>query len=86
MTFCQPLQHICYAIKITDMIILIFQSFYVFEGIFFIYWDKRTFCEQDFSHVDTKILVNLHNTIFVFLEIEVFGGVWDFFHTYKAEV
>lgn len=67
MTFYKPLQHICYAIgdmsaiKIGDMMIWTFQAFYVFEGIFFIYWDKSTFCEQDLSQVDTKILVNLHN-------------------------
>lgn len=68
MTFCKPLQHIRYAIgdmsaiKITDMMIWMFQAFYVFEGIFFIFWDKTTFCEQDFSQVNTKILVNLHKT------------------------
>lgn len=39
-----------------------FQAFYVFEGIFFIYWDESTFCKQELSQMDTKILVDLHNT------------------------
>lgn len=67
MTFYKPLQHICYAIgdmsaiKIRDMMIWMFQAFCVFEGIFFIHGDKSTFCEQDLSQMDIKILVNLHS-------------------------
>lgn len=59
---------------------LIFRSFYVFEGIFFIYQDKSTFYEQDLSHVITKILVNLHNTAkYFFLKWRCLGCLRDFF-------
>jgi len=39
-----------------------FQDFYAFEDIFFIFQDKSTFCKQEPSQMRTKILVDLHNT------------------------
>lgn len=39
----------------------LFQAFCVFEDIFFIYWDKNTYCKQELSQMDNKILVNSNN-------------------------